>query len=179
MKRLKMFAALSLTVGLVSSCVTLPKTPVEFRAAMNEKYAEDIQTVIIKRPLAAVVKSMDALGKNCLRQKITQTTHDPQTNTNRTMTTDFELTVVKAKKSAELHYQQRYTPTPLGMGDMPEKGAFMLIADISGKNKNTEVKVYTASYLKPVVSAIERWGNGNHEGCPDMSQVGPSFSDLF
>jgi hypothetical protein len=155
----------SMLVLLASACVKQPKTPAEFRAAVQEgSLMTKKEERKITRGFSAAFASVRAGAERCLNTSKTSSTpgkYGPETSR-----VDYHATVKGEANSAEVTVQMSAANM---IGSYPEGGPFIFVADLAGSGDDaTSVTVYAAGKGRDISEPLFAWAAGKGEACPEF-----------
>ncbi len=161
---------MSLSVLVLSGCVSHPQTAEEFRKAVPSAFSAKVETFEVDRPFSQVSSTFQKMGSNCLAKTIKTTS---QTNMSyQVIVTTYKPTVVVTGKKAELHVQMHHDQGVVNVSKEPYGGYYLLVADAQPISKTrTRIELYRPSMGHGVlIQAVKNWATGENIGCPDLTK---------
>lgn len=169
-------AGLSLIfVFLISAGCSMkqPQSAQEFRQMLPGSMFGKQETVNINRAYSKVIDTFRKRAGKCLNVEVQRDVVNQYGQVVNTTKITYTPTLNVGKARAELYLQQ----LPEGsatfvVGEMPEKGFYLFVADAisAGKNK-TRLDLYYSSFgADTLTRAVKNWATGENMGCPDLTQ---------
>ena len=157
--------ALACFVGLVG-CMPQPKNPTEFRAAVREGgFMTRVEEKTVARGFDSAFGTVSRNSDRCLNtvtHSSTPGTYGPETSS-----LYFKATVTpKSPQAGEIAVQMN---APNMVGDYPEGGVYILVADVEKVDEgSSKVTVYAAGKGGDMVQSVFDWADGKGDACPDL-----------
>ena len=155
------------SIASIASCVTVPKTANEFRAAVIKGSAFTTkETHKINRPFSAVIKNVRRKSKKCLGFGYTMRTTIGASSRQSTVTYHPTFKIL-GKGKAQMFMREKRSPRPTRQ---PKGGTYIFVADINRISRSkTRITMYgpSISRWKPIFNAVKAWGKGKNIQCPD------------
>ena len=158
------------SVVLSSGCaVKQAQTAQEFRLLTPQIGYVDHETVTVDQSYPTVVNNFQKRADKCLTVELLMTTTNRYGQTVNEQTLSYTPTLVAGKAKSELSLQKNVSGGGMIMGKVPEKGMYILVADMTpaGKHK-TRLDIYRNTYETDIiVAAVKNWASGKSLACPD------------
>lgn len=152
----------------VSGCMTPPKTADEFRHNVSAFFIPHMEKFEADRSFKSVTETFRKLVPKCLHKTIQSSS--PYAPVFNNWNPSFNVT----EKKAELHLRRYAEKKVMQMSDDPQKGDFVLVADITPVNADkTGVVIYLSSAkgVDDIAKALEAWARGTSTACPDLTKI--------
>ena len=158
-----------LSAFLFSGCsMKQAQTAQEFRLMAPKSSYGAHDTITVKNSYSSVVNNFKKKTKKCLTVELLLTTTNQYGQTMGEQTLSYTPTLVVGKSKSELSLQKNVSGDGMIMGKVPDKGMYILVADITpaGKNK-TRLDIYRNTYgTEIIVDAVNNWATGKSLACP-------------
>jgi hypothetical protein len=153
-------------VGVLCGCMPQPKTPTEFRAAIRDGgFMTRLEEKTVPRGFDDAFGAVKRNTERCLNT----TTHSstPGTYGPETSSLNFRATVPAPTADAgELAVQM---DAPNMVGDYPEGGVYILVADVQKVDAaSCKITVYAGGKGGDIVQSIFDWAEGKSNECPEL-----------
>jgi hypothetical protein len=161
---------MSLSVLVLSGCVSHPQTADEFRKAVPSAFSAKVETFEVDRPFSQVSSTFQKMGPNCLAKTVKTTS---QTNMSyQVIVTTYKPTVVVTGKKAELHVQMHHDQGVVNVSKEPKGGYYLLVADAQPVSQTkTRIDLFRPSLGHGVlIQAVKNWATGENIACPDLTK---------
>ncbi len=174
MKTTIRFLLFGIILLLTGCAVKHAQNAQEFRQMAPANSYGKFETYNLDIPYSNAVSNIRSQADRCLNTKVVVTTRDKNTGAimgEQTLTYTPTLKVGKAK--SELSIQQNVSGDGMILGDVPDKGIFIFLADISDSgNGKSRLDIYRVTYMgtNQMVSAVKNWTSGENLNCPNLSQ---------
>jgi len=156
---------------LISGCAgKMPQTAEEFRKVLPDAFMGKKEEFEVDRAYMDIAKTFQTMAPRCLDVKIKTTSQTYQSY--QVIVAQYNPTVIVTKDKAELHVQKRHESGVMAVYKEPEKGHYLIVADVTPLGKNrSKIVMYRPSIGHDVmVKAIKGWATGKNIGCPDLTQ---------
>jgi len=179
------FVSLVLMLVLLSSCgmsnVKIPQNMQEMREFSIKSKLKSVNSYIVKRKFAFIVRDVKKQAKKCLAVQIRQRGYSKSPGYAigqfHNLTINYIPTVRVAKNKLELSLQMNYgndmsKPSP-GWPKGPAKGFYLLVVDVDRITKHkSKVTVYgSGRFVENLTPPINAWIRANSKGCPNMRKL--------
>lgn len=158
------------SVFLVSGCaIKQAQTEQEFRVMAPQSSYGARETLTVKNSYSRAVSNFKKKTNKCLKVELLMTTRNQYGQTVAEQTLTYTPTLVTNKTKSTLSVQKNVSGDGMIAGKVPEKGMFIVVADIkpAGKGK-TRLDIYRNTYgTDIIVAAIKNWATGKSLACPD------------
>ena len=154
-------------IVLFSGCAVTPQTADEYRRTASGSVIATVERFEVDRSYNRVANTLELMVDMCFGANTRQAR--PSGGNRQTTGTQWHPTVIVTDEKTEMHVQLAKEQGITNMGQLPEKGQYMLVVDAfpAGGNK-TEIVMY-----RPVVgygsliSTVKGWVTGEKQACPD------------
>jgi hypothetical protein len=156
---------------LLAGCAAWPQNAEEFRQAVPGAFLAGVEELTVDRPLRDVGATWQRRAPECLNVRVR--TVSQSTTSYQNIITAYKPSVIVNKDHAELHVQRDFERGVVKVGNMPDGGYYLVVADAFPDGNRTRLKIYGPTKGHDVLMrAIKAWASGESTGCPDMTQIG-------
>ena len=156
---------------IITGCATkMPLTADEFRQMAPEAFSGGKESFEVNRSVASIGNTFKKMANKCLNKRVQMTESGYMHHM--VVVTKYTPSVYIGKNRAELHLQYEHEKGVMKIHEMPEKGYYMIVIDVTGIGKNkSRVEFYRPSIAyQNVVEAVRGWATGKNIGCPDLTK---------
>ena len=173
MKRAASFSLLTIMFMSTGCAMKQAQNAQEFRQMAPANSYGKHETFNINNSYTRAVSNFKKRAGKCLNTGVVLTTTSKTGARMGQQTLTYTPTLVVGKTRTELSIQKNVSGDGMIMGEVPEKGMFIFVADLSksGNNKS-RLDVYRITYMgtDEMVSAVKNWASGKSLDCPDLTK---------
>lgn len=174
-----MKTSISLSVIIISTAlggcignVKLPQNSSEYRAGILKETSTNVihDKYSLSRSYSSVTSNLEKIASKCLNVSFKHTSHNVVGRETSGYIAHYTPTIIVGKTHTEIHLQRRLEGSMHKLKE-PEKGHYILVADIIRTGGKTDVEVFSGKpYGTTTAKAISNWVSGKNMSCPDLSK---------
>jgi len=148
------------------------QTAQEFRMMAPQSSYGAHDTLTVTKPYSSAVANFKKKADKCLTTELVLTYQNQYGQTISTQNLSYTPTLVVGKSKTTLSVQKNVSGDGMIAGKVPEKGMFLVVADLTPVAKNkTRLDIYRNTYETDIiVAAIKNWATGKSLACPDWPE---------
>ena len=159
-------------LGLIhlAGCATkMPLTADEFRQMAPTATFGGKESFKVNRSVSSIGKTFNKMANQCLNKRIKMVESGYMHHM--VVVTKYTPTVKVKNNRAELHLQFEHEKGVMKIHEMPPKGYYLMVMDVTGVAKNkSHVEFYRPGVgHQNIIEALRGWATGVNVGCPDLT----------
>ena len=172
MRKFALISIITIVIPSMGCAIKQAQNNEEFRQiAPTISYGEH-KTYDINNSYSKAVKNFKKRAEKCFNKEVILTTTSRTGATIGKQTLAYTPTLKVGKARTELSIQKNVSGTGTIMGKIPEKGMYILLADISKSGEKSKLDIYRLTYMATdeMVNGIKNWATGKSLDCPDLTK---------